>query len=185
MTVKGSPAPFLPWEAGAPDDASPGEDCVEAVSSSSQLNDRGCSTSQAAVCEFDAAPGGLVCNNDSAFEPNGTIQSAVQSPVATSQTSVNYPSLAICPQGDADFFEDRHHRCHAEPRDPRLVRPGRSGASVDSQRGRCGDSRNAVPNGASALRAYTPNLPVGTYYAHVDAATGQNNYQLTINVTGP
>jgi hypothetical protein len=38
-------------------------------------------------------------------------------------------------------------------------------------------------------RAYTPNLPVGTYYAQVygpnSGSQTTNNYKLTVNVTGP
>jgi hypothetical protein len=48
---------------------------------------------------------------------------------------------------------------------------------------------NASPMGMNAIRAYTPNLPVGTYYAQVyGPASGTsvtNNYKLTINITGP
>ena len=42
---------FLPWQPPAPDNAGPGEDCVEAISASNKLNDDRCNTAHAAVCE--------------------------------------------------------------------------------------------------------------------------------------
>lgn len=46
-----TPQTFLPWQPPAPDDAGPGEDCVEAISSTNRLNDERCNTSRPAVCE--------------------------------------------------------------------------------------------------------------------------------------
>lgn len=45
------PQTFLPWQPPAPDDAGPGEDCVEAISASHKINDERCNTSLPAVCE--------------------------------------------------------------------------------------------------------------------------------------
>lgn len=42
---------FLPWQPPAPDDAGPGEDCVEAISASNKLNDDRCNLARTAVCE--------------------------------------------------------------------------------------------------------------------------------------
>lgn len=52
MTVRGMPAPFLPWAAGQPDDKPPGEDCVAALPDST-LDDQQCSNSLRAVCECE------------------------------------------------------------------------------------------------------------------------------------
>jgi hypothetical protein len=51
VTVLGAPATFLPWEPGAPNDGGGGEDCVEAISATAQLNDQRCNTKLAAICE--------------------------------------------------------------------------------------------------------------------------------------
>lgn len=52
LTVLGAAAVYLPWEAGAPNDGGPGEDCVESAHSAAhEINDQRCSTSQPAVCE--------------------------------------------------------------------------------------------------------------------------------------
>ncbi len=53
VTTKGTPQTFLPWVTGAPDDANPGEDCVEGVTASSQINDERCNTQYVAVCECE------------------------------------------------------------------------------------------------------------------------------------
>lgn len=42
---------FLPWLPPAPDDAGPGEDCVESVATMHKLNDDRCNTALPAVCE--------------------------------------------------------------------------------------------------------------------------------------
>ncbi len=52
-TVKNTAQTFLPWEAGAPDDGPPSEDCVEIVSATSQINDQRCNTQLVAVCECE------------------------------------------------------------------------------------------------------------------------------------
>ena len=54
LTVKNVPATFLPWQPPAPDDAPPGEDCVEAITAVAMFNDDRCNNTQlAAICECD------------------------------------------------------------------------------------------------------------------------------------
>jgi len=54
LTTKGgAAATFLPWVTGAPDDQNPGEDCVEGVTATSQINDERCNTQYVAVCECE------------------------------------------------------------------------------------------------------------------------------------
>ena len=52
-TVRGAVQTFLPWEPGAPDNAGPGEDCVEAVSATHKINDERCNTQLPAICECE------------------------------------------------------------------------------------------------------------------------------------
>lgn len=42
---------FLPWQPPAPDDGGPGEDCVEAITTTNTINDERCNSSRPAVCE--------------------------------------------------------------------------------------------------------------------------------------
>jgi hypothetical protein len=52
LNVRGAAQTFLPWEAGAPNDGNPGEDCVEANSAAHEFNDERCgNTNRPAVCE--------------------------------------------------------------------------------------------------------------------------------------
>lgn len=52
LNTKGVAQLFLPWGAGEPDDAGPGEDCVEGISTT-QIGDERCNTQQVAVCECE------------------------------------------------------------------------------------------------------------------------------------
>lgn len=47
----GTAQTYLPWMTGAPNDANPGEDCVESFPSLHQWNDQRCNTSLTAICE--------------------------------------------------------------------------------------------------------------------------------------
>lgn len=53
LTVKNAPATFLPWDPPAPDDAGPGEDCVEAITATAKFNDQRCTTQLPAICECE------------------------------------------------------------------------------------------------------------------------------------
>jgi hypothetical protein len=53
LTVKNAPATFLPWDPPAPDDAGPGEDCVEAVTALAKFNDQRCNMQLPAICECE------------------------------------------------------------------------------------------------------------------------------------
>src|SRR5215813_9983198 len=44
------------------------------------------------------------CADDSALEPNDTIQTAFQTPVADTKPSLVFAGLAICPAGDKDTY---------------------------------------------------------------------------------
>jgi len=49
--VLGVAQTFLPWDPPAPDDAGPGEDCVEALQATHEFNDQRCNFTRPAVCE--------------------------------------------------------------------------------------------------------------------------------------
>jgi hypothetical protein len=51
QTVLGGTQTYLPWLPPAPDDQSPGEDCVEAISNTHQFTDERCNTKLPAICE--------------------------------------------------------------------------------------------------------------------------------------
>jgi Lectin C-type domain len=51
VRVTGGNQTFLPWDPPAPDDAGPGEDCVEAIPATHEFNDERCNTDRPAVCE--------------------------------------------------------------------------------------------------------------------------------------
>jgi hypothetical protein len=53
LTVKNMPATFLPWDPPAPDDAGPGEDCVEALTTLAKFNDQRCNMQLPAICECE------------------------------------------------------------------------------------------------------------------------------------
>jgi hypothetical protein len=53
LTVKNMPATFLPWDPPAPDDAGPGEDCVEALTATAKFNDQRCNMQLPAICECE------------------------------------------------------------------------------------------------------------------------------------
>ena len=54
LTVKNVAATYLPWQAPAPDDQTPGEDCVEAITAAAMFNDVRCTPTQLpAICECD------------------------------------------------------------------------------------------------------------------------------------
>jgi hypothetical protein len=53
LTVKNVPATFLPWDPPAPDNAGPGEDCVEAITALAKLNDQRCNMQLPAICECE------------------------------------------------------------------------------------------------------------------------------------
>lgn len=51
VTVLGATATYLPWDPPAPDDAGPGEHCVEAIPATHEFNDERCNQTRPAVCE--------------------------------------------------------------------------------------------------------------------------------------
>ena len=133
------------------------------------------------------APGNFICDTaDSVQEPNDTINSATQTPVASQRASVTYSDLAICPSTDIDDYE---FVIDVDGQDAVVTityqaNGGKLNMSVLS-------SNNVVvaqgqDAGSNMVRATLNHLAVGDYFVSVSAAPGgENNYSLQIAVTGP
>ena len=130
------------------------------------------------------------CADDSSLEPNDSIAMAWVTPVDTRK---NFPlsSLAICPGGDKDTFSMQI--TVANENVEVLIDFDTAGAALQGSILNSGGTAIAqampVTGSPGHMRAYVANLPVGTYYAQVfGPASGSvttNNYNLTINITGP
>lgn len=150
---------------------------------------------QGSGSEVCLAPGGMVpdagkgnCADDSTLEPNDSIQMAFQTPVATQKNTLMFAGLAICPANDVDNYAITITMANQNLE--MIIEYDASGADLQGailNSGGTPIANAAVMTGASGTRrAYTPNLPVGNYYAKVfGPGTGTNNYKLTVNVTGP
>ena len=151
-----------------------------------------CNTANVCVGGPDAgsshdAPGNFICDTaDSVQEPNDTINSATQTPVASQRASVTYSDLAICPSTDIDDYE---FVIDVDGQDAVVTityqaNGGKLNMSVLS-------SNNVVvaqgqDAGSNMVRATLNHLAVGDYFVSVSAAPGgENNYSLQIAVTGP
>jgi hypothetical protein len=146
--------------------------------------------------EVCLAPGGSLpdagkgnCADDSTLEPNDSIQMAFQTPVATQKNNLMFAGLAICPAGDKDNYSITITMANQNLE--MIIEYDASGADLQGAilNSNGAPIANATPMSSGVRRAYTPNLPVGTYYAQVygpSSGTVQtNNYKLTVNVTGP
>jgi hypothetical protein len=147
--------------------------------------------------EYCLAMGGTVpidannlnCADDSSLEPNDMIAQAFQTPVATTKNTLTFAGLAICPAGDKDNYSVTI--ISANQNLEVIIEYDAAGADLQGSILNAGGTpiANASPTTPGVRRAYTPNLPTGTYYAAVFGPTMggvvTNNYKMTINVTGP
>jgi hypothetical protein len=137
----------------------------------------------------DSGGGNSGCADDSTLEPNDSIQMAFQTPVATQKNNLMFAGLAICPAGDKDNYAITITMANQNLE--MIIEYATTGADLQGAILNSNGSPigNATPMSAGVRRAYTPNLPVGTYYAQVygpnSGAVQTNNYKLTVNVTGP
>ena len=137
----------------------------------------------------DARPAN--CADDSQLEPNDTIQMAFQTPVATQKNNLTFAGLSICPAGDKDTYSITITTANQNLE--MLIEYDDGGAELQGSLLNSGGVPIANAAAVSGVnrqkRAYTPNLPVGTYYAQVygpnSGSQTTNNYKLTVNVTGP
>ena len=99
--------------------------------------------------------------------------------------------LAICPAGDKDLFSVVSGTQNENV--GLIVEFQNNGATLDVAILNAGGipiaTGTAVTGNVFKVRAFAQNLPAGQYYAQVAAAVSGtltlNNYQLTLNVTGP
>lgn len=149
--------------------------------------------------EYCLAPNGGVpidgnhsnCADDSQLEPNDTTTTAFQTPVATQKNTLTFAGLAICPSGDKDTYAITITTMGQNLEV--LIEYEDGGATLQGSTLNSGgiSIANASPVSGmpGQLRAYTPNMPTGVFYAQVygpaSGALTTNNYKLTVNVTGP
>jgi hypothetical protein len=158
-----------------------------------------CTPNPQGGADYCVAPSGGVpidagngnCADDSQLEPNDTIQMAFQTPVATQKNNLTFAGLAICPSGDKDTYSIT---ITAQGQNLEMIVEFEEGGatlqgSILNSSGVPIANASAVSGMPGQIRAYTPNLPTGTYYAQAygpnSGALTTNNYKLIVNVTGP
>lgn len=131
------------------------------------------------------------CANDSQLEPNDTPQTAFPTPVAAQKMSLTFAGLSICQMNDKDTYGvtittlGQNLEVLVEFEDGGAA----LSASILNKEGTPIMNASPVTGMARVIRAYVPNLNPGPFYAQVygppTGAMRQNNYKMTINVTGP
>jgi len=130
--------------------------------------------------------GSFLCADDHMLEPNDDITTAFQTPVASSRPNIVLAGLAICPAGDKDTY---HIDVTVEGQNLQVdvtYDPGvpLALAILNSS----GTSIVAATAVGMTTTAKVANLPMANspYYAQVTGpAGGENNYKLSIAITGP
>ena len=142
-----------------------------------------CQTRPAAVArEVCLAPGGTVPDRrperqlrrrQHARAERHDRSTAFQTPVDDAEDDLLFAGLAICPAGDKDNYSVTITDGDREPRDAHRVRRRRRRQLQGSILNSGGTPiANAAPMTACEhVRAYTPNLPTGVYYAQVYGPT--------------
>jgi hypothetical protein len=144
------------------------------------------------VCVDGTPSGNFDCDDDSAYEPNNTLDTATPTTITSSAPATfMLDGLAVCPARDRDLFAMTlsGSASHIEL----TVSFGASGAMLTSAILNAGGipiaSGMATAEAPRTLRASARNLPPGIYYAQVtgpDATMlAQNNYTLAITVSAP
>lgn len=180
------PAPFKCSGSGAPL-CPDGYSCMDPMGGSGSDSNGTC-VKLGGVVPPDSNP--IQCANDSTLEPNDTKDTAWLTPVDT-RKSFPLTSLAICPAGDKDNYSMQI--TVAMENVEVLIDYDTAGAALQGAILNTGGTAvaNAMPITGSAghLRAYLANANVGTYYVQVfgpaDGSVTTNNYNMTINITGP
>jgi hypothetical protein len=181
------PAPFLCSGSGAPL-CPDGYSCQTADGGSASGSDGYC-VKMGATVPVDAAI--IHCADDHTLEPNDTKDEAWPMPVDTPKKNFPLTNLAICPAGDKDNYSIQITTTGENIE--MLVDFDTDGAALQGAILNAGGTAvaNAMPIQGSPghLRAYLANAPIGTYYSQVfgpaDGSLTMNNYNLTINITGP
>ncbi len=151
-----------------------------------------CSGGSPAVClaKGITIDGGttMQCADDTNFEGptrNDDIQHAFQTPVASQRMSITLAPVAICPEGDHDTYAVQ---ITVEKQNLEAITSWDTGMPVSVSILNAGGMSigDGMAMSDKAMRAYVPNLPMGTYFVQAYAAAGvKNNYSIAINVTGP
>ena len=114
------------------------------------------------------------CADDSALEPNDTLQTAWVSPVADTKSMLVLAGLAICPAGDKDTYNV--HLGTVMNLEATVVYDA-SGAPLQvvilggTGSGTILGTSSPVSGMQDTVHAYVANLPSGTYYAQVTGPT--------------
>jgi hypothetical protein len=184
--------------AASDDDGKPGGHCYPDGTCNAGLScTAGSCVALDAGAYFDAAvdmpPDAFMCADDSTYEPNDVYTDAVDTDVVALALTRTIPNLAICPGGDQDHFEINTDVAGQNlelfvdfPLDGPILL-----ASILNSSGIpiANASPMTGPPFLRRIRAYTPSLAKGTYYALVYSTNGMmpgvNNYRITLTVTGP
>ncbi len=142
------------------------------------------------ICSGSRGSNNFGCADDSAHEPNDVLAMASMTPLDAMKT-FSLDGLAICPAGDKDTFS---------------IHLGTTGESVEivvqfeadgAQLSAALLNQGGVPIATSAVttelqtmvRTSKADLSAGTYFAQIAGpsmgASRENNYKVTINITGP
>jgi hypothetical protein len=143
------------------------------------------------VCVADGASiGSFNCADDSAIEPNDSAATATPTPV-DGMRSYERDGLAICPAGDKDTFAITTTTDNENVEAAVTFAPGGAvlGVSILNAGGVPIATASDVTGATTTTQASAPSLRSSTYYVQVVGPTSgtqyQNNYKLTVNVTGP
>jgi hypothetical protein len=148
-------------------------------------------SSGADVCtSTDTSMGGFMCADDSVIEPNDTLANAVMTPLDGMKQFMR-GGLAICPANDADIFKIMIATANEDIEV--LVDFQSGGATLKGAILNTGGvpiaSAMPVDGMPQQVRAFSQNLPTGVYYAEVSGPRSgtpdENNYTITINISGP
>lgn len=128
--------------------------------------------------------GGFMCADDSALEPNNSIGTAYNTPVATQRATLDLTGLAICPAGDLDFYKVTTTAADQTLTATMTYSEGEAILNVqilDTQ-----GNTLANGSGSSNVLTATHSLPNSgaAYYVEVSSSQsgGENNYSLNLAV---
>ena len=127
------------------------------------------------------------CNDDSDLEPNNETSSATITPIPNQALIYDRSGLAICPRSDVDVFafstdiSDRNLRTEIAF-DSTL---GTLRLEVLNNTGTTIRMGTVVADQPGVIRAEVPNLPIGDFFVQVSSAQSENNYAISLVLTGP
>lgn len=136
----------------------------------------------------DGNPNAFDCIDDTASEPNDTVETATPTPLDAMKTSTY--NGAICPTGDKDIYAITFSAANQNLEV--VVEFETDGAVLTASilnRAGAPIAIGVPVSGTTTNRAYFEDVPIGMYYAQVAGPSGGalpvNNYQLTLTLSGP